>query len=82
MLVARLAEFRPTRVAIESSRVSNYWNDRYADLRIYTNLVAIAGPGERIVLLIGAGHAHVLNGLAAADPRFCLVPASDFLVNE
>ena len=29
----RLAEFRPTRVAVESSRISNYWNDRYAAWR-------------------------------------------------
>lgn len=64
----------------ETTDYATNWYKR--NLRIYTNLVAITGPGERVLLLIGAGHAHVLNGLAAADPRFCLVPASDFLAGR
>jgi len=64
----------------ETTDYATNWYKR--NLRIYTNLAAISGPGERVVLLIGAGHVHVLTGLAAADPRFCLVPASDFLAGR
>jgi hypothetical protein len=56
----------------ETTDYATNWYKR--NLRIYTNLVDIAGPGERIVLVIGAGHAHLLGQLAADDPRFCLVP--------
>jgi hypothetical protein len=61
----------------ETTDYATNWYKR--NLRIYTNLTAISGPGERVLLLIGAGHAHILNGIAQTDPRFCLVPATDFL---
>ncbi len=61
----------------ETTDYATNWYKR--NLRIYTNLVDIAGPGERVFLLIGAGHAHLLNGLAADDTRFCRVPLEDYL---
>jgi len=61
----------------ETTDYATNWYKR--NLRIYTNLAAISGPGERVLLLIGAGHAHILNGIAETDPRYCLVPATDFL---
>lgn len=61
----------------ETTDYATNWYER--NLRIYTNLVDIAGPGERIVLLIGAGHSHLLGQLAADDPRFCLVPVAEAL---
>ncbi len=61
----------------ETTDYATNWYKR--NLRIYTNLVDIAGPGERIVLLIGAGHSHLLGQLAADDPRFCLVTVAEAL---
>jgi hypothetical protein len=61
----------------ETTDYATNWYKR--NLRIYTNLVDIAGPGERIVLVIGAGHSHLLGQLAADDPRFCLVPVAEAL---
>jgi Family of unknown function (DUF5694) len=61
----------------ETTDYATNWYKR--NLRIYTNLVDIAGPGERIMLLIGAGHAHLLGQLAADDPRFCLATVAEVL---
>jgi hypothetical protein len=61
----------------ETTDYATNWYKR--NLRIWTNLVDVAGPGERIVLLIGAGHSHLLGQLAADDARFCLVPVADLL---
>lgn len=61
----------------ETTDYATNWYKR--NLRIYTNLVDIAGPGERIVLLIGAGHAHLLGQLATEDPRFCVVSVAEAL---
>lgn len=61
----------------ETTDYATNWYKR--NLRIYTNLVDIAGPGERILLLIGAGHAHLLGQLAADDTRFCVTPVARLL---
>lgn len=70
----------PGTAMYETTDHATNWYKR--NLRIYTNLVAISGPGERVLFLVGAGHAHILNGIAATDPRFCLVPASEFLLGR
>jgi hypothetical protein len=75
-VIAKLAPGKGTAMYETTDHATNWYK---RNLRIYTNLAAIAGPGERIVLIIGAGHAHVLNSLASADPRFCLVPPADLL---
>lgn len=53
------------------------WYDR--NIRIFSNLQAIASPGERVLVLIGSGHAPILRDLIAADPDMVLVEAVDFL---
>jgi hypothetical protein len=70
----------PGTAMYETTDHATNWYRR--NLRIYTNLVAISGSGARVLLLIGAGHAHLLTGLAEADPRFCLVPATVFLTQS
>jgi hypothetical protein len=63
----------------ETTDYATNWYKR--NLRIYTNLVDIAGPGERILLLIGAGHAHLLGQLAADDTRFCVTTVAELLAS-
>ena len=63
----------------ETTDYATNWYKR--NLRIYTNLVDIAGPGERILLLIGAGHAHLLGQLAADDTRFCVTSVAELLAS-
>jgi len=70
----------PGTAMYETTDLATNWYKR--NLRIYTNLVAISGPGERVLFLVGAGHAHILNDIAATDPRFCLVPATAFLAGD
>jgi hypothetical protein len=61
----------------ETTDYATYWYKR--NLRIYTNLVDIAGPSERILLIIGAGHKYLLDGLASDDPRFCVADVAAIL---
>lgn len=61
----------------ETTDLATNWYKR--NLRLYTNLVDLAAPGERILLLIGAGHVHLLRGLAQDDPRFCLAELGGYL---
>ncbi len=55
------------------------WYDR--NIRIFSNLQRIAEPGDRIVLLIGSGHAPILRELITYDPQMMLVEAVEFLPN-
>lgn len=61
----------------EHTDLATNWYKR--NLRIYTNLVDVAGPTERVLLLIGAGHTHLLRSLAVDDPRFCVADAARYL---
>lgn len=49
------------------------------NLRIFANVDRVAGPGDRVLLLIGAGHARVLREFFAASPAFALADVADFL---
>ncbi len=53
------------------------WYDR--NIRIFTNLQRIAEPGDRIVVIIGTGHAPILRELIAYDPAMELVEAIEYL---
>lgn len=53
------------------------WYER--NIRIFSNLQAIAAPGERVLVIIGSGHAPILRDLVAADPEMVLVEAVDYL---
>ncbi len=53
------------------------WYDR--NLRIFANLASIAAPGDRVLLIIGAGHTPILRHLVEAHPDMELVEAVDYL---
>jgi hypothetical protein len=53
------------------------WYER--NIRMFNHLQAIAGPGERLLVIVGAGHAPILRELTTADPGMVLVEAIDFL---
>jgi hypothetical protein len=56
------------------------WYDR--NIRIHTNLQQIAAPGDRILVIVGAGHAPILRHLVTSDPEMVLVEAVDYLPIE
>ena len=49
------------------------------NLRIFTNIHRIARPGNRVLLLIGAGHGAILRQLAIDVPDVCLADPSAYL---
>lgn len=49
------------------------------NIRIFANLQRIAEPGERALVIFGAGHATILRELIASDARLELVDAMDYL---
>lgn len=54
------------------------WHAR--NLRIYANLARAAGrPGDRTVVIFGAGHAPLLRAYASGSGTFNVVDARDFL---
>jgi len=61
----------------EKTDLATNWYKR--NLRIFTNLLEVHRPGDRIVLIIGVGHLHILEDLAATHPRFCLVDVRSYL---
>lgn len=53
------------------------WYER--NIHIFSNLQRVAEPGDRILLIIGSGHAPILRELVSADVRLTLVEANQFL---
>lgn len=53
------------------------WHER--NLRIFANLARAAEPGDRIVVIFGAGHAPMLRQLVDASPRMEMVDPLDYL---
>jgi hypothetical protein len=53
------------------------WYER--NIRIFANIQRLAGPGDRVVVVIGAGHAAILRELIANDPQMVLVETLDYL---
>ena len=54
------------------------WYDR--NVRIFANVAALAGPGDRVLVVFGAGHAPILRHLVEAAPGMELVDPSTFLL--
>lgn len=59
------------------ARLVSDWYER--NIHIFANLQRLAEPGDRILLIIGAGHAPILRELVAADPRLELVDPLEYL---
>lgn len=54
------------------------WYDR--NFRICAHLVQAAKPGDRVVVVYGAGHAFLLRQCIAEMPGYKLIEANDYLV--
>ena len=53
------------------------WHNR--NLRIFQNIINATSPGDRVVLIIGAGHVPLLRQMAIASPDFELVEVAEVL---
>lgn len=53
------------------------WYER--NIRIFNNLQSVTEAGDRILVIIGSGHAPILRELIGHDPEMVLVEAVDYL---
>ena len=53
------------------------WYDR--NFRIFTNIRDVTGPGDRVLVIIGAGHARILRELAQTDSDINFVDPLNYL---
>ena len=53
------------------------WYDR--NIRIFSDVQRLATPGDRVLVIFGAGHAPILRELVASDSRLELVEATRYL---
>jgi hypothetical protein len=59
------------------SNLLSKWYER--NIRIHANLQRIAEPGDRIVVIVGSGHAPIMRELVTYDPEMVLVEAAAYL---
>ena len=57
--------------------VTGWWYNR--NLRIYGNILRVMEPGDRLLLLIGAGHVPIIRHAAAASPEIDLIDVAEVL---
>lgn len=53
------------------------WYER--NIHIFANIQRIAAPGDRVIVIIGGGHAPILRELIGYDPELRLVEAVSYL---
>jgi len=53
------------------------WYER--NLKIFSNITRIAEPEDRILIVIGSGHAPILNELVKYHPEYEIERVSDYL---
>jgi hypothetical protein len=56
------------------------WYDR--NIRIHANLQRVVQPGDRVLVIVGSGHAPILRELITFDLEMVLVEALDYLPTE
>jgi hypothetical protein len=53
------------------------WYER--NIHIFANVQRVAEPGDRILVIIGSGHAPILRELISYDPQMELVDVLEYL---
>lgn len=49
------------------------------NLKVFTNIVRIAQPGDHILLMMGVGHAHIIRQLLKDSPMFEYIEINEYL---
>lgn len=57
--------------------VTGWWYNR--NLRIYSRILRVMEPGDRLLLLIGAGHVPIIQHAAGASPEIDLISVVEVL---
>lgn len=59
---------------------SDYLTNWYKrNIRMMANVARISGPGDRVLLIVGAGHLPILRDFAIHSPAFCLADTLHYL---
>lgn len=65
---------------LPGAELNGRWYTRNA--MIFAKLTQVARPGDRIVLMFGAGHAYWLRHFASTTPGYVLVEPTDYLTER
>ena len=65
---------------LPGAELNGRWYTRNA--LIFAKLMQVAQPGDRIVLIFGAGHAYWLRHFASTTPGYMLVEPNDYLTGR
>lgn len=65
---------------LPGAELNGRWYTRNA--MIFAKLMQVARPGDRIVLMFGAGHAYWLRHFASTTPGYVLVESTDYLTGR
>lgn len=65
---------------LPGAELNGRWYTRNA--MIFAKLMQVARPGDRIVLMFGAGHAYWLRHFASTTPGYVLVEPTDYLTER
>lgn len=65
---------------LPGAELNGRWYTRNA--MIFARLMQVARPGDRIVLMFGAGHAYWLRHFASTTPGYVLVEPTDYLTGR
>lgn len=65
---------------LPGAELNGRWYTRNA--LIFAKLMQVAQPGDRIVLMFGAGHAYWLRHFASTTPGYVLVEPTDYLTGR
>ncbi len=57
--------------------LTGWWYNR--NLRIYSNILRVMEPRDRLLLLIGAGHVPIIQHAAQASPEIDLIDLAEVL---
>jgi hypothetical protein len=82
--VGQTAYLRMARVGRDTTYVgADVVATRYArNLRIYANLARLAEPGDRVLVIYGAGHGHLLREFIRYSDDLELVSAAEYLASR
>src|SRR5262245_14686827 len=75
-LYLRLAVVRDGDQYIGADQVARWYQRNF---RMFANLAAVISPGDRVLLIVGSGHAPILRELVQADEGLRLVEPHEYL---
>jgi len=74
-----LAQMGSTEDPVGAREMTNWWG---RNMLIFANVARLAEPGERVLVIYGSGHKHLLDYYVSNAPNLELVDSLDWLGEE